>query len=936
MKTKNNATQSNLLTKIVVMMMVVMVLLSAISPMKASAHSAYFLSITLNTADARYEPLILFDRNSWTQIHESHRESKIDYFGAYKYGTDALPAMKKNEATSVEDALKKYKGKPYTRSGVGDPFLIYTFPGLHEKGSMDGSAKDMQRAEWISRTVVQGLNDAIAFVAKETGKKPEKTALMYLGTNLANGGYKKATFTYAGQKVTITPSVKLPSGEPKVSGINSDGYAKITVNGQTRYFVTKAPKGYRDGQPLRKEIPSKERKKYDADVKSISWRHVVLQAHYSYGQNDVSYDSIDSIVKPGKMEEAVTEVAENFILMLRSMLGLYSFSELMLNDGSRGGSAYFLGIMPMSWLDSASVLHWTSMALSWLLIMFAFARLLAMRNLASINIAKRVDLVDGIKNLIVVGFALMLFNPIFYALANFNYLLVDVMQHTSSVTNQFGASSPDTNVLAKVLINFIYLVIEVYFNFIYISRGIVVAILFGTGPLFIASLAFGGKYVQIFSNYMKELVGTIYVQTFHAILVAFFATVTIFGGVRVFEQIVVLCAFIPLTKFFREAIGLGGGVMDVAGGGAFGLMADATKVGTKSARSGGRNLAGKAKTAYQSRKGGGGAPMTQMKSSTQFQNGGSGSGGSTGSMAKVDNSTVNTGGAGGTGGAQGSAGGAGSAGSAGSAGGSGGTNLQGRNPGGSGGANGAGGSMTNVGSKASHIAGQAVKGAVNGATTTAGLGMAMGLRAVGEGSVGQTLAQTTPNKSRAFNSTKSMQDVKKKKQKAPQDVFENSAYQNSSISDDGKTVTHNFRKNNADGSDGMYDEYGITDVRDNGGSVTYEYDYNANSHQFNSGTHNEGEKAIVMQDMYKAFNTENPTAQQQARKAEYEKQGIQSVSKNESGRIEITASKGTGGIQGVSTGNGMYSFRKRNGDNGSVNLLDSVEAPKHPNGENQG
>lgn len=921
MKTTNRLHANNLLMKIGVMLMVAMVLLSAISPMKASAHSAYFLSITLNTGDARYEPLILFDRDSFTQRHESHRESKVAYFGDYKYGSVALPSMGKADASTVEKALKKYDGDDYVRGGVGDPFLIYTFPGYHDGDAIDATAKDMQRAEWVSRTVVQGLNDAIAFISQETGKKPDKYGLMYLGTNLANGGYKSSSFTYGGKKISITAKAKLPSTEQKITGINSDGYAKVTVNGKTRYFVTKAPKGYRDGQPLRSEIPSKIKEEFDADVKSISWRHVVLQAHYSYGENDVSYDSIDTIVKPGKMEEAVTEVAENFILMLRSMLGLYSFSELMLNDGARGGSSYFLGIMPMSWLDSASILHWTSMALSWLLIMLAFARLLALRNLASINIAKRVDLVEGIKNLVVVGFALMLFNPIFYALANFNWLLVDVMKNTSSVTSQFGAASPDTNVLAKVLINFIYLVIEVYFNFIYISRGIVVAILFGTGPLFIASLAFGGKYVQIFSNYMKELVGTIYVQTFHSILVAFFATVTIFGGVRVFEQIVVLCAFIPLTKFFREAIGLGGGVMDMAGAGAFGLVSDASKMGTKSFRQGSGKLAGKAKSAYQTKKAGGSAPMTQMKKSSDFNGGGPGGGGNGGgSMVGVNNSTTSP---------SGGAGGAGTPTSGGASATSPSSATPGRSFGGGNSGASSNGKMSGIGKMASSAALSATKGAVKGATATAGLGVAMGLKTVGEGSVGQTFAQVAPKKERAFGSTnKNMQNLQKRKQKAPNEVFDNSAYQNSSINDEGTMVTHNFRKQDADGHDGMYDEYGITDVQESGDNVVYEYDYDANSHSFNSGAHNQGEKAMVMQDMYKTFNAENPTAQQQLRKAEYQKQGIESVKKNENGRIEVSAKKGTGGIQGVDSGNGMYSFRKRNGDNGSVNLLDSIEYPK--------
>lgn len=925
MKTKSKNNNSNLLVKVMVALMAVMVLFSAFSPLKAMAHSTYFLAVTINESDARYEPMILFDDSYWNQRHHSHRESKVGYFGEYKYTSVDLPGMEDSESTTVEKALEDYSDGDYETGGTGNAHLIFSFPGYHGTKDYDSTAKDRARAEWVASTMVQSLNDAIAFVTQKAEKKPNKYELIYLATNLANLGYQNDTdsFEYGGVTVEVTGDYELDEEDKKemreeVEDVNKDAYAKITITGtgvaeETRIFVSKVPKGYKSNQPLFDSMPTELQELHDAknephgfseDVTSLTWKHAVLQAHYSFSENEITYEQFDKISKPNKVEQLFTEMGEGFLLMLRTVLGLQSFSDLMLNEGARGGAGYFLGIMPMAWLDSASILHWTSMALSWLLIMFAFVRVLALRNLAAINIAKRVDMVDGIKNLIVVGFALMLFNPIFYTLANFNWLLVEVMKNTSNVTSSFGTTAPGAGLLAKLFINFAYFIMEIYFNFIYISRGIIVAILYGVGPLFIASLAFGPKYAQIFSNYVRELVGTIYMQTFHAILVAFFASVTIFGGVRLFEQLVVLFAFIPLTKFFREAIGVGGGVADIAGAGAFGAVGDMAKMGTKSARQTGGKYASNMKSSKQA---GNSAPMTQTKSSSSFTQSGGTSGG--GSMAKVDNDY--------------------------------GSSAKGTSQQGKGTTNGmaqskSGGGMANVDGDAPVSMKKQMAGDVLGAGASfIGMGGAVGMSAVGGDSVSKTMTHVKPKhqKSGTTGSNNGKQNQNNKKPKAPQEVFENSGYAGSEISDNQNTVNHKFRKTEEDGSSGMYDDYGITDVRQEKEGMVYEYDYDVNSNSFNSGTYNDGQQALKMQDMNKVFNSKDLSPEQVSRKSQYESQGIQSVKQN-GNRMEIRAKNGTGGIHGVGNKNDMYQFHKNNGDNGSVNMLDAIQYAESQNNGN--
>ena len=63
------------------------------------------------------------------------------------------------------------------------------------------------------------------------------------------------------------------------------------------------------------------------------------------------------------------------------------------------------------------------------------------------------------------------------------------------------------------------------------------------------------------------MVSNIFIQTFHAICVAFFTSVTSTTQMRTFELLVVFMAFIPLTNFVRQNVfGLSAGITDHAQG----------------------------------------------------------------------------------------------------------------------------------------------------------------------------------------------------------------------------------------------------------------------------------------------------------------------------------------------------------------------------------
>lgn len=537
-------------------------------PMKTSAHDAYFMGITIDYASFKYTSTIAFDDNDF--VSSNHREAKLGAFTEKAHGDD----FKLPEITSKFDENKKaYEG---ATGGSSKDVYIYTFPGIHtsayKKAETDATSEDMERAYWVSDNLVNSFNDAIKFVMSNSDYNPTadsnaKDKFISLATNLANKGHSGGSVSFQKKNFTIS---KASSVNNVVSGLSAKNYVTITApNGTKANFVYSVPKGYQKGQPLNGRIPEKDQKNLENDATVLSWKHVALQGNYNFYVKDISFSQVTEIVKPGKFEGMLTDLFSSLLGGLRDFLGIYSFQELMLNGGQRT-SAYYNGIMPHTWFQSSQILHWICQVIAWIIVIGAIVKLLVSRNIASINSAMRVNLIEGIQNLMLTGFMLTLVVPMFHAISVLNSKIVDIFGKSSIATSTFGSTvSMSTGLFSAVIINICFFIVLLYFNFVYIIRAITVALLYGTAPLFIASIGYGGKYKQLFGNWLKELVSNIFMQSFHAICLAFFALVSTSGSARTIEQLVLVYSFIPLTQFFRQNLmGLSGGMAEKIAGSA--------------------------------------------------------------------------------------------------------------------------------------------------------------------------------------------------------------------------------------------------------------------------------------------------------------------------------------------------------------------------------
>lgn len=549
-----------------------------------SAHDAYFLSITIDESTYRYHGEIVHETS------DNHREVDVGGFSKAVEDHAMTAEIPKVDDDSAEDVY------PVDKKGTND-ILYYTFSSIHSQGGMwwwkesvDGGDNDLALAQRVVDYPLGGLNDAISFILTQTGWRKSsgsKTDFIEIARNLGN--YNNFTVTVGGTpyEVTIEKSPGGTNAKPLSIGIKADDYCKITVNGKSEVFIYRCKKGYYnddENDPLyymKTSQYDKVKPKFEknGDVEYMDWKMFVMQGNYNRDIKGATYSSQDKITQPNEFDTLLTRALGNMITGIRSMLGLYSINDLMTNSGSRDRN-YTLGLYPASWSSSIILLHVICQMIAWGCIGFAILKLVYKRQLATMNVVEKVAWQESLKNLILCGFLLAAFTLVFNLFARFNYRLVDLFTATTTLENfdsffKFTSSGMITGSFGQIAVSAANLILTTYFNFFYFLRGITIAVLYGLSPLAIYTLSLGGKMSGVFSNFMKELFGNIFIQTIHAILIAFFCNVTVSTSPRMFEMLIILYSFIPISKFVKEKLfGMSGGL----DGAASGLMKTASSV----------------------------------------------------------------------------------------------------------------------------------------------------------------------------------------------------------------------------------------------------------------------------------------------------------------------------------------------------------------------
>lgn len=507
-------------------------------PKPAFAHDAVFLQALIDKNNMQYQVNVVNDKANLWNLESKHLEAQLGDFSSL---------IKDNE---VEVPIDRYDES----STDGSKEMPFTFPAkeiggvFSSKEKNNATKQDIERAYLIKETLAPGLNDALRIL---NGGKPFNSvdALMRMGHKLSRGGQiGDYEVTYGKRASYSNKSSKLD----KKTGVSSSDYVLIqnTKNPKEEYeFVYRVPKGYSKKGSWDNDLYNPD---LTGDAKYITWHMLMYQAHYAYVAKGWTTKNINEINRVGALEEALVDLFQSAFNAIRNLLGLYDTNELIFNEGVRGSALWHYGAIPKSWESNVVTYHWVFQGLAWSLIAFAIIKQLIQKNLSTINPAMRVSLMQSIQNLIIAGFLLASIFPLVNLFLFLNAKLVDVFAALVPNFKDLTEVNSYSDALGGIIIQFFYFFVSLYLNALYVIRSVSISLLIAMSPLFVLTLALGPKWSPLFGTWMRELVANIFIQSFHAFILSFFAIVSL--STRGIEALIVYFSMIPLTEFFRQLI----------------------------------------------------------------------------------------------------------------------------------------------------------------------------------------------------------------------------------------------------------------------------------------------------------------------------------------------------------------------------------------------
>lgn len=182
---------------------------------------------------------------------------------------------------------------------------------------------------------------------------------------------------------------------------------------------------------------------------------------------------------------------------------------------------------------------------------------------AGINPGNRTYAIDYFKKLAIVGILFFNLSTLYQLIFGLNYIIVDAFYDPDvMIDHMFDFQGvwerfKSAGILGGLIIGLVMLGLSIWANWYYMMRKITLLIFMILGPLMLA-LALIPQTRQITTAWFKELVGTVFVQSIHAIL--YWITSIVSVSTTGIETIILYITFIPIAESLRSLFGLGGGV----------------------------------------------------------------------------------------------------------------------------------------------------------------------------------------------------------------------------------------------------------------------------------------------------------------------------------------------------------------------------------------
>ena len=522
-------------------------------------------------------------------FHKVNHYGKISKENSYDNSmqTNHLYINFNNNRDNQENRVKNYD----ELKGIsGEKPLVFSFPGLKNYTGHKADSYDYNRASQVGEILVTSLNDVLLFMRNNADSNlVSRTSLHLLLGKLSytseinkvhsfdvTVGAKGNTTTF---KVSRADKTEKKNEELiPVSGLTEFDYVKIEVTngsnkGEYSYFPWRIQKGYLPGQVLADHVGEYSRQALKAgENEYLTWGQLILQAMLYAditGVTEQDFASDISVIGQGLGTDLTSTISS-----VRGLLGLSSMSELVLNMGARPAN-YHQGVMSNGMYNVALTVYTLNLIISLTFIGFMIVKMLHQKMLSTTNIIAKTTLMEGIMDLGFVAVMLGFFAPMFEMLLELNFLIVRTFSYSNEFMTTYSGFADKAlamESMAGFIVSTIYLSIDTYINFVYLIRAIVVSFLFAIAPLIIVSYLWSPAQKNLVFSYFRELIGNIFMQSFHAITMTFFTAYNM-TNMSSIEAIASAYCFVPITQLFRQLVlGNSGGFSEKIGGKLAGSM----------------------------------------------------------------------------------------------------------------------------------------------------------------------------------------------------------------------------------------------------------------------------------------------------------------------------------------------------------------------------
>lgn len=572
----------------------------SLSPTLVSASNSYFLTFTYDLDSNSIMPGVEHsDVGNGVEKHLEIEKSGNFLFAnggdnesskIFRQNNDGSDLMNTSVVPMELSDMKGYFPEDRDDYSDGNKYTLpFSFPGRHV-GTGTGSGlndadkarnadtNDQQQANWVGQQLTSGFNRlvSVAYSAElANGKANDLTTLHSVAAKLANSALSGNSATFGGDALvidfnTVGSSIDLPTGDY----IPNSFYRSVTIKGgdygnsESMLMPIAVPKGYdQSGNSYLAPILENDpyyRDDYSnyagEDVHHITWSHMVLQASHNAHVKGIVSGNQKELGEVGRVEKVLLGIFGDLPNVIKNWLGLEPITDLVFNQGTHGATTV-RGTMPRSLAQVADFVYMLVLLLSVIVMLGSFVSLLIKSNLSVINPQMRVDVKDSMLNIIGAFLLLVAFPPIWRSLMAINSELVNYFFGISKNISDLGLGLVSgSGGIALIILSIAFLIVEIWFNFYYITRALTIMVLYMFAPLMIISIAYGGRYKMIFENWLKELIGALFTQGIHAaVLGSIFAGLDRGLGGSMIWQFVILISIIPISNLFRKTIlNLGG------------------------------------------------------------------------------------------------------------------------------------------------------------------------------------------------------------------------------------------------------------------------------------------------------------------------------------------------------------------------------------------